>query len=71
MAKPHNVKRQCDWCDLRGPYDVFPDGSLASNGWLACADCLTDPKVARVMELVRFADVLTEDVKEGNRLVYG
>lgn len=55
------IERSCDWCGFRSDYESFPDGSLASNGWLACGPCMDDPKVLRAMEMVHFARVLESE----------
>lgn len=48
--------RDCFFCDFRGTYDEFPDDSIASQGVMACAECLKDARIARVMELMRNAE---------------
>lgn len=61
--------RECDWCEFRGTYPEFPDGSLASNGWMACGKCLSDPRIERAMELVHFAKVLEREL-DGKAEIY-
>lgn len=56
------MKRRCSFCEFEADYDAFPDGSVACNGYLACADCLENPRVERVMELVAFSEFLRKEI---------
>lgn len=42
--------RTCAFCNRRGDYNSFPDGSVAAAGIFACADCLRSERTATFRE---------------------
>ncbi len=56
--------RTCSFCDFSGYCGDFPDGSIVSNGMAACAGCLKNPQVEKIIELAAFARFLEKEIDE-------